>query len=85
VARLRPRRPIIALTHHRYALQQLAIEWGVRPIELPECADVEDLWDRSLAAARRTQFVSPGDRMVLTAGTAVNVPGSTNVIKVDVA
>jgi pyruvate kinase len=85
VARLRPRRPIIALTHHRYALQQMAIEWGVSPIELPECADVDDLWERSLAAARRTEFVSPGDRIVLTAGTAVNVPGSTNVIKVDVA
>ena len=26
-----------------------------------------------------------GDRVVLTAGTAVNIPGSTNVIKVDVA
>ena len=26
-----------------------------------------------------------GDRVVLTAGTAVNLPGSTNVIKVDVA
>ncbi|MDQ3876126.1 MAG: pyruvate kinase [Actinomycetota bacterium] len=85
VARLRPRRPIVALTHHRYALQQLAIEWGVRPIEISECTDVEDLWARSLAAARETEFVSAGDRIVLTAGTAVNVPGSTNVIKVDVA
>jgi hypothetical protein len=26
-----------------------------------------------------------GDRVVITAGTAVNIPGSTNVIKVDVA
>ena len=85
VARLRPRRPVIALTHHRYALQQMAIEWGVTPIEIPECADVEDLWSRSLAAARETDFVAPGDRVVITAGTAVNVAGSTNVIKVDVA
>ena len=27
----------------------------------------------------------PGDRVVITAGTAVNIPGSTNVIKVDIA
>jgi hypothetical protein len=29
--------------------------------------------------------VDSGERVVLTAGTAVNMPGSTNVIKVDVA
>src|SRR5437763_3611766 len=31
VARLRPRRPIVGLTHNRYALQQMALEWGVIP------------------------------------------------------
>src|SRR5205085_6025211 len=35
VARLRPRRPILGLTHHRWALQQMALEWGVTPIEIP--------------------------------------------------
>jgi pyruvate kinase len=28
--------------------------------------------------------VTEGDTVVITAGTAVNIPGSTNVIKVDV-
>ena len=83
VARLRPRRPILGLTHHRWALQQMALEWGVTPIEIPECDDVEDLWARSLEAARATELLEPGDRVVITAGTAVNIPGSTNVIKVD--
>ena len=41
---------------------------------------------RSMAyAAREAGIVDPGDRVVLTAGTAVNIPGSTNVIKVDTA
>jgi pyruvate kinase len=83
VARLRPRRPVLALTHNRYALQQLALEWGVTPIAIRECTDVEDLWARSLDAARETEFVEPGDRVVITAGTAVNVAGTTNVIKVE--
>ncbi len=52
---------------------------------MPETENVEDLWSRSLDAARRSGCVDPGDRVVLTAGTAVNLPGSTNVIKVDVA
>jgi pyruvate kinase len=85
VARLRPRRPILALTHHRYALQQLAIEWGVTPMEIAESKDVEELWELSIAAARAAAFVRPGDRVVITAGTAVNVPGTTNLIKVEVA
>jgi pyruvate kinase len=84
VARLRPRRPIAALTHVRTSLQHMAIEWGVTPLEIEESSDVDDLWRRSIDAAREAGIVSPGDLIVLTAGTAVNIPGSTNVIKVDV-
>jgi pyruvate kinase len=85
VARHRPQRPIVAATHKRYALQQLALEWGVVPAEIEECANVEHLWSRTLDAARATGLVVPGDRVVITAGTAVNVPGTTNVIKVETA
>ena len=85
VARLRPRRAIVALTHKVESLRHLALEWGVTPVPIPETDDVEDLWGRSLQAAREAGLVEPGDRIVLTAGTAVNIPGSTNVIKVDTA
>jgi pyruvate kinase len=85
VARHRPRRPIVAVTHRRHAVQQLALEWGVVPAEIEECRDVEHLWARTLDAARLTGMVEPGDRVVITAGTAVNAPGTTNVIKVETA
>jgi pyruvate kinase len=85
VARLRPRRPIIGLTHHDYAERQMALEWGVTPLLIPEASDLDDLWDRSISAAREAGLVDAGDRVVLTAGTAVNLPGTTNVIKVDTA
>jgi pyruvate kinase len=84
VARLRPRRPIIGLSHHQDALQHMALEWGVTPIAIPEGANVEELWSLSLHAARESEIVSEGDRVVITAGTAVNIPGSTNLIKVDI-
>jgi pyruvate kinase len=84
VARLRPRRPIIGITHQPEPVQQLALEWGVTPIHIPEAADVGDLWARSVEAARSSAIVESGDRVVITAGTSVNVAGSTNVIKVDV-
>jgi pyruvate kinase len=85
VARLRPKRAIVALTHKPESLRHMALEWGVTPIWIPEMDDVEDLWDRSIEAARAAGAVLPGERVVITAGTAVNIPGSTNVIKVDVA
>jgi pyruvate kinase len=85
VARLRPRRPIIALTHHEWSVQQMALDWGVTPVRIPEATDVDELWRDSIAAARETGIVKAGDRIVITAGTAVNMPGSTNVIKVEIA
>jgi pyruvate kinase len=85
VARLRPHQPIIAITPSRQALSQLALEWGVTPVYVPECADVEELWARSLDAARESGLVEVGDLVVITAGTAVNTPGTTNLIKVDYA
>jgi pyruvate kinase len=85
VARLRPRRPIVALTHKDWAMRQLALEWGVTPLLIDEAPDVETLWDASIQAAREAGFLESGDRVVITAGTAVNIPGSTNVIKVDIA
>jgi pyruvate kinase len=63
----------------------MAIEWGVTPLEIRETTDVDDLWRQSIEAARDAGIVEQGDRVVLTAGTAVNIPGSTNVIKVDTA
>jgi pyruvate kinase len=85
VARLRPRRPIVGLSHHQTAVQQMALEWGVTPVLMPQTENVEDLWTRSLEVALKCGVIESGDRVVTTAGTAVNLPGSTNVIKVDIA
>src|SRR5207248_8383838 len=82
IARLRPRRPMLGLSHHQSAVQQMALEWGVLPLLMPATEDVEELWERSIETARASGVVDPGDLVVLVAGTAVNLSGSTNVIKV---
>ena len=81
VARLRPRRPVVGLSHQDYALQHMALEWGVMPVRMSEAADVEELWSNSLASGRQTGMLEEGDLVVLTAGTAVNIPGTTDMIK----
>jgi pyruvate kinase len=74
----------VALTHVDWAMRQLALEWGVTPVHITETGDVEELWRLAVEAARGAGIVETGDRVVITAGTAVNIPGTTNVIKVDV-
>src|SRR4051794_37274361 len=85
VARLRPRRPIVGLSHHQTAVQQMALEWGVTPFLIPQPDDGGALGTRALEPAVPPGVVEPGARVAPTAGTAVNLPGSTNVIKVDIA
>jgi pyruvate kinase len=63
----------------------MALEWGVIPLLVPEAEDVQGLWRMSVDAARGGGLIVEGDRIVITAGTSVNIPGSTNVIRVDVA
>jgi len=63
----------------------MALEWGVIPVLLPEAENVQELWDQAIASARDAGLVDAGDRMVITAGTSVNIPGTTNLIKVDIA
>ena len=83
IARLRPRRPMVGLSHVQTAVQQMALEWGVLPLLMPSTVDVEDLWARTIETARDAGIIDAGDLIVLIAGTAVNLSGSTNVIKVD--
>ena len=63
----------------------MALEWGVTPMNMPEAADVEELWTRSLDVGRESGLLDEGDLVVLTAGTAVNLPGSTDMIKLSYA
>ena len=85
VARLRPRRPIVGLTHVQHSLQKMALEWGVTPLPISEAVDVEELWATSISTALEADLLEKGDTVVITAGTAVNMPGTTNVIKVEIA
>ena len=38
---------------------------------------------RSIEIALRERFVSKGDRVIVTAGVPLNIPGTTNLLKVE--
>src|SRR5919202_889185 len=71
---------------YRHQLPEASEEPTIgRAMSNAACDLAEALWSRSLEAVRANGLVAPGDRVVITAGTLVNVPGTTHVIKVEVA
>ncbi len=82
VSKQRPHRPIVAVSEDPGVISQLALDWGVIPLHLPPSEGVEGLWRAATQGVQRAGIAGPGERVVLTAGTLVNRPGSTNTILV---
>jgi pyruvate kinase len=82
VSRLRPSRPIVAVTHKARTSRMLALVWGVVPVLVGEVADLDTLVARGVRAAVDLGVARPGDQVVVTAGVPIGRPGSTNFLKV---
>jgi pyruvate kinase len=81
-AKYRPRRPIIALAHDPVVANQLALEWGVRPIMTSVADSMEDLIESSLLAARDAAGLPSGSTVVLAGGRQTGTPGATTLVMV---
>ena len=82
VSRFRPRRPIVAASPDPVVLQQLALEWAVVPIVIEGATSTEDLWRRTVDAIRVSGLAATGERVVLSGGTRLNRPGTTDHVVV---
>jgi pyruvate kinase len=82
VSHFRPYQPILALTDHEALWRRLTLLWGVAPLLIPRVNTTDEMTTQAMIAARQTRLVKGGDRVVLTAGVPVNVPGNTNMIQV---
>jgi len=83
VASQRPRVPILVLTDSARTFRQLALVWGVVPELVEHCDTYWDMVKLGLDAIRRRELARPGDRVVVTAGVPFDVPGTTNLMKVE--
>jgi pyruvate kinase len=84
VASHRPPVPILALTDEPRVARQLALVWGVIPELVPKQDSYNEMVSLGLAALRRRELATPGDRILVTAGHPFDVPGTTNLMKVEV-
>jgi pyruvate kinase len=83
VAAHRPSVPILALTDTERSWRQLALVWGVIPELVPHCNTYDEMLVAGLEAVRRRGLAKPGDRVVFTAGVPFDMPGTTNLLKVE--
>ena len=82
VSHFRPAQPILALTPKERIWRRLTLLWGVAPLRIPHVSSTDEMTTQALLAACQTRLVQQGDRVVLTAGVPVGVPGNTNMIQV---
>jgi len=62
--------------------RQLALEWAVVPIVIEGATSTEDLWRRTVDAIRASGLAAAGERVVLSGGTRLNRPGTTDHVVV---
>lgn len=82
VARHRPQRTMVGLSHNERTLRRMALYWGVVPVPFRQCQQIEEMLDEAMRVLRDRRLAERGQRVVVTAGSAMNVAGSTDLIKV---
>jgi pyruvate kinase len=75
--------PILVLTDQPRTYRQLALVWGVVPELVPHCTTYDEMVKLGLAAVQARDLARPGDRVVVTAGVPFDIPGTTNLLKVE--
>jgi pyruvate kinase len=83
VASQRPAVPIVVLTDQPRTYRQLALIWGVIPQLVPHCSTYDEMMRIALDVVRQRGLARTGDRVIVTAGVPFDVPGTTNLMKVE--
>ena len=84
MAKFHPLQPILAATPSLKASRKLALIKNVYPVGTEAASDWDDLLADAIKAASKLNFVTQGDRIVISAGLPLNVSGNTNTIKVEI-
>ncbi|MBR4861793.1 MAG: pyruvate kinase [Firmicutes bacterium] len=84
MSKFRPGTCIIAATPYEKTFHQLSMVWGVQPIIVENLQNVDVLIYCCLEEAKKKELLTAGDKVVISAGVPLDVPGNTNMIRVEV-
>lgn len=82
VAHERPRAPILSMTPVAAAARRLSLVWGVHSIQAADVVSTEEIVLHATLAAKKNGFGTPGQALLIIAGTPFGVPGSTNLLRI---
>jgi pyruvate kinase len=82
LARCRSPIPLLAFTTEAATRSQLALTWGAETFLVPSVAHTDDMVRQVEAALRDIGRCTPGDLVVLVAGSPPGTPGRTNALRV---
>ncbi len=82
VSRFRPSQVIVSLSPRRKVVRQLCLTHNVLPMEICEVDSTDTMFRRVSELLAESGIVKPGDTVIITAGVPLNMPGTTNLIKV---
>ncbi|MCK4833031.1 MAG: hypothetical protein KAS81_09700, partial [Anaerolineales bacterium] len=83
VARYRPICPIIAVTPSPLVQRRLLLSRSVCPLLGKRTENTDEMLDGAIQAAIHSGLIDRGDTVVITAGISPNMPGSTDLMKVE--
>ena len=83
VSSYRPKVPILALTPEPATFRQLGLVWGVVPVLMPHLKHYDPMWSIARNEILTRGFGQEGSRIVVTCGVPFDIPGTTNLLKVE--
>jgi len=83
VARNRIQTVVIAISPKIRSCQQLALSWGIHPVQSPDANSTSDMVNISAQTIHNCKVAEINDRYVITAGVPFGMSGTTNVIRVE--
>ena len=83
VSRFRPEMPIVVLTHNPKVYNQMALNWGIIPVDPTAATNVQEALSITSCFALQKGIVRYGDLVVVTAGSPFGISGTTNMMLVE--
>jgi pyruvate kinase len=83
VSKLRPHQPILALSQNQSTIRRLNLCWGVYPVLVSNWKDTDEMLERSKKMPKELGMATRGDMIVIIAGIPISIPGTTNLVKVE--
>ncbi len=83
VSRYKPNCQIIACTVNPTVCRQANLMWGVAPLHIRQEDTADELFKEAINSAKDAGYLKDGDKVVLTAGVPLGIPGRTNMIRVE--